>query len=97
MKGWRAPMLKTFGVTRLTPSKENRVIFYSILVLLIATGIYIISFYIQSGKGPDESNEDKGDRKGYSLRSHTHKKGLTQHSSAAEQVAQMPCYSLLQE
>lgn len=52
-------MLRTFGVTKLHPQQENRVLFYSILFLILATGIYILTFYIGGEKADGEKQEDQ--------------------------------------
>ncbi|MFB6257908.1 MAG: hypothetical protein ABEH38_04380 [Flavobacteriales bacterium] len=57
MVRWKEPMLRTFGVTNLGPDKENRVIFYSILFIILATGIYILTFYLDDPKR--KQNEDQ--------------------------------------
>lgn len=38
-------MLRTFGFSKLSPRKENRIIFYSLLILLLAVFLYILSYY----------------------------------------------------
>ncbi len=51
-------MFRTFGVTDLGPRRENRIIFYSILFLVIATGIYILTFYLGGEKEGGKEQKD---------------------------------------
>ncbi|MFB6258203.1 MAG: hypothetical protein ABEH38_05885 [Flavobacteriales bacterium] len=47
----RGPMLRVLGVTGLSPKGENRIIFYSILFIVIATTLYILTFYLGEPSG----------------------------------------------
>jgi hypothetical protein len=53
-------MLRTLGITGLGPKKENRIIFYSILALLILTLLYVISFYgEEEEKGTEREEKER--------------------------------------
>lgn len=51
-------MLRTLGITGLGPKRENRIIFYSIIFLLLATLLYVLSFYGEDGKEQEPSKEE---------------------------------------
>lgn len=63
-------MLRTFGFSKLSPRKENRIIFYSLLVLLLSTFLYILTYYFHepekegmNGKKENYGMDFKGERK----------------------------------
>jgi hypothetical protein len=57
-------MLRVLGITGRPPHKENRIIFYSILFILIATLLYILSYYSDGERKENEGRKTPGTEKG---------------------------------